>query len=147
MQVPERILVKTGLEPSECKCSICKNQCKTPCLGTPQDIEKLIQAGFRNKLAPTVWAAGMVMGLTELPIIMIQAKILDGYCVFYKNGLCQLHDSGLKPTEGKLSSHQISLSNLIPSMSISWNVAKEWQSEDNINTIEHIISLLNGKQD
>lgn len=48
-------------------------QCHTPCLGTPQDIENLIDAGYIDKLSPTLWGAGMMIGVIDIPIPMIQA--------------------------------------------------------------------------
>lgn len=57
---------------------------------------------------------------------MIQAKVGNGWCTFYHDGKCELHDKGLKPTEGKLSHHTIKLDNWDPKRSISWLVAKEW---------------------
>lgn len=144
MQVSDRIIVKTGHKPNVCDCNICKEQCKIPCLGTPQDIEELCCAGYSEGLSATLWAAGIAMGLTRHIIPMIQAAVTDGYCCFYKDGLCELHDSGLKPTEGKLSTHDITLSNLIPERSIAWNVAKEWLREENFPVIENIITLIYG---
>ena len=108
----QRIIRKTGRKPCECKCSLCRMQCHTPCLGTPQDIERLIP--------------------------MIQAVAGDEYCIFYHNGLCELHDKGLKPTEGRLSHHSTRLDNFKASKSISWNVAKEWLSEENAEVIERV---------
>lgn len=99
----------------------------TPCLGTPEDIAKLIKAGHAHRLAITDWHAGIVMGVTDRPITMI-ASIYDenkGACTFYKDGLCELHDKGLKPTEGKLSHHSHRLTD--PKKSIAWAVAKEWE--------------------
>lgn len=61
----KRIIRKTGRKPCECKCSLCKMQCHTPCIGTPQDIENLIDAGYTDKLAPTLWGAGMIMGVID----------------------------------------------------------------------------------
>lgn len=133
-----RIIRKTGRKPCECKCSLCKMQCHTPCLGTPQDIENLMDAGYTDKLAPTLWGAGMIMGVIDIPIPMIQAIAGDEYCVFFHNGLCELHDKGLKPTEGRLSHHSTRIDNFKASKSISWNVAKEWLSEENADTIERI---------
>ena len=104
----QRIIRKTGRKPCECKCSLCRMQCHTPCLGTPQDIERLIDAGYAE------------------------------YCIFYHNGLCELHDKGLKPTEGRLSHHSTRLDNFKASKSISWNVAKEWLSEENAEVIERV---------
>ena len=107
----QRIIRKTGRKPCECKCSLCRMQCHTPCLGTPQDIERLIDAGYADRLAPTLWGAGIIMGVIDIPIPMIQAVAGDEYCIFYHNGLCELHDKGLKPTEGRLSHHSTRLDN------------------------------------
>lgn len=120
------IMKKSGRKPTVCQCERCKSQCHTPCLGTPEDIEKLIDSGYGNRLAVTEWCVGMVLGLTARPIHMIQAKVEDGWCTFYHNGLCELHDKGLKPTEGRLSHHSIRIDNFDPKKCLSWLVAKEW---------------------
>lgn len=134
----QRIIRKTGRRPCECKCSLCKMQCHTPCLGTPQDIEKLIDAGYSDRLLPTLWGAGMIMGVINFPVPMIQIASSDDYCSFFHNGLCELHDRGLKLTEGRLSHHSTRIDNFKASKSIAWNVAKEWLSEENADTIERI---------
>lgn len=101
-------MIKTNIKPSECSCPKCKNMCKTtPCLGTPQDIEKLIEAGYASKLSLSVYATGMLMGAMDRTINMIQPRFdeVKGSCVFLDDkGLCELHNIGLKPTEGKLAS-------------------------------------------
>ena len=125
----QRIIRKTGRKPVQCKCRLCKQQCHTPCLGTPQDILKLIESGYKDRLAPTEWLVGMIMGVIDMPVPMIQAKQEGDWCTFYKDGLCELHDAGLKPTEGRLSHHSIRLDNFKPSKSIAWNVAKEWLND------------------
>ena len=43
----QKIARKTGRKVSFCKCNECKKQCTTPCLGTPEDIEKIIDAGLK----------------------------------------------------------------------------------------------------
>lgn len=135
----QRIIRKTGRKPIECKCALCKMQCHTPCLGTPQDIERLIDAGYADRLDLTYWATGMIMGVIDRPIPMIQAVSGDEHCAFFQNGLCELHALGLKPTEGKLSHHSIKADNFKASKSLSWNVAKEWISDDNVEVIGNII--------
>lgn len=140
-----RIIRKTGRKPCECKCSLCKMQCHTPCLGTPQDIEKLIDAGYAENLAPTLWAAGIMMGVIDFPIPMIQAIAGEEYCVFFHNGLCKLHDLGLKPTEGRLSHHSTRIDNFKVSKSIAWNVSKEWLAVENADTIQRIVDKLKQK--
>lgn len=120
------IMRKSGRKPSECACEKCKSQCHTPCLGTPEDILKLAKNGYASRLDVTLWAFGVIVGLIDEPIPMIQAKVENGWCTFYHDGKCELHDKGLKPTEGKLSHHSIRLDNWDPRRSISWLVAKEW---------------------
>lgn len=142
----QRIMRKTDRKPVQCKCQLCKMQCHTPCLGTPEDIERIIDAGYSDKLAATYWAVGMVMGVIEFPVPMIQAVAGEEYCAFFQNGLCELHDKGLKPTEGRLSHHSIRLDNFKPSKSISWNVAREWLMEENAATIERVIDKFINKQ-
>lgn len=122
-----KIARKSGRKPTECKCEKCKSQCRTLCLGTPEDIMKLIEAGYEDRLAPTSWHVGMLLGVHDRPIEMVQARIEDnGWCTFYHDGLCELHDKGLKPTEGRLSHHSINLDNFVPRKSLAWLVAKEW---------------------
>lgn len=142
-----RIIRKTGRKPCECKCALCKQQCHTPCLGTPQDIERLIDSGYVEKLEPTIWMTGMMMGVIGFSVPMIQAKKENGYCIFFHNGLCELHDKGLKPTEGRLSHHSTKIDNFKPSKSISWNVAKEWLNEDNIDVINRIVEKFENKSE
>lgn len=81
-------------------------------------------------------------GGIDTPVPMIQAKQEGDWCTFFNDGLCELHESGLKPTEGKLSHHSTRIDNFKPSKSISWNVAKEWMNEENADCIEKICEEL-----
>ena len=136
----QRIMRKTGRRPIECKCQKCKQQCKTPCLGTPEDILRLIKAGYKERLAMTHWWVGIARGKLDFPVIMIQARQEEnGYCTFFHDGLCELHDLGLKPTEGRLSHHSITKENFKFGKSLSWNVAKEWMDMRNGEIVEEII--------
>jgi hypothetical protein len=143
----DKISVITGREITFCQCDTCKAQCSTPCLGTPQDIEKLIDAGHGDKIFPTSWYVGIMMGIINGPIFMFQAHVNKdtGFCVFNKDGLCTLHDAGLKPTEGKLSHHTITLEDFDPEMCLSWIVAKTWIDPYNLPTILRIADKLNFK--
>ena len=138
----QRIIRKTGRKPTQCKCALCKQQCRTPCLGTPQDILALVKAGYADRLAKTQWLAGIILGRTDHGIMMIQAQKEGEWCTFYHDGLCELHDKGLKPTEGKLSHHSLQPDSWIPRKSISWNIAKEWENVDNKQIIEEIAKEL-----
>ncbi len=143
----KRIVRKTGRKPISCKCESCRNQCRTPCLGTPEDILKLIEAGYVDRLKPTMWLTGMALGKLTYPIPMVQAEVMEsGWCTFRRDdGLCELHDLGLKPTEGKLSHHTITKENYNFSRGLSYQVAKEWLEPKNTNLI-NLISKFYDKQ-
>lgn len=127
----EKIQKATGKKPSDCRCNICQSQCKrSPCLGTPEDMLKLIMAGYGDRLSLTCWAAGILMGVTDRPIELI-APLYDekkGACTFFNNGQCELHDKNLKPTEGKLSHHSMIREDFIREKNLTWNIAKEWMN-------------------
>lgn len=134
----EKISANSGRVPTSCTCNHCKEQCKTPCLGTPADILKLINAGYIEKLDLTLWVQGYV--LKKCPLIpMVQAIRTKDGCVFLKNGLCELHDLGLKPTQGILSHHTLMEENFIFERSLGYNVAKEWVKIQNLPVIVEIL--------
>lgn len=140
----QRIIRKTGRKPIQCKCVQCKKQCSVaPCLGTPDDIEKIVDAGHGDKILASAWQAGIMMKVTKETVPMFQAAHTKDGCIFFKDGLCSLHDSGLKPTEGKLSHHSTSPDNFVAKKSISWNVAKEWMDPNNLETIKRLEQKLN----
>ena len=109
---------------------------------TPEDILRLLKAGYRERLAPTRWAVGLLLGKIPYIVPMVQAKQEAGGCTFFQDGLCELHAAGLKPTEGRLSHHTITMENLKFGMSLSWNVAKEWLDERNFDTIREIVRIM-----
>lgn len=122
-------------------------QCHTPCLGTPDDIERIIDAGYADRLALTNWAAGIFLGVINIAIPMIQPVAGKEYCAFFENGLCILHDKGLKPTEGRLSHHTVRKDNFNPAMSIAWNVAKEWLMPENEDVLSRVVNkFLNARK-
>ena len=91
----QRIVRRTGKKPTDCKCRLCQQQCRVcPCLGTPEDIERLIDAGYAGKLALTDWCVGQMVGAVPYPITMVQAQQTDEGCIFFHDGLCELHDKG-----------------------------------------------------
>ncbi len=139
----QHIIRRTGKKPISCKCKQCQQQCRTcPCLGTPADIERLIDAGYSEQLAETDWCVGKLVGAIPYPIPMVQAIQTDTGCIFFHDGLCELHDKGLKPTEGRLSHHSTQLEKFRFRNSIAWNVAKEWINERNADTIRRIMDKL-----
>lgn len=76
---------------------------------------------------------------------MVQATQTDEGCIFFHDGLCELHDKGLKPTEGRLSYHTITKENLKFSRTLSWNVVQEWLSFDNLEKVENLLLIYMNK--
>lgn len=71
----ERIKKLVGIDHNRweqpCTCDKCKNMCKVPCIGTPKDIEAIIDAGYADRLKETMWMVGY-LAVKEKPIAMIQ---------------------------------------------------------------------------
>lgn len=128
----ERIKKLVGIDHNRweqpCTCDKCKNMCEVPCIGTPKDIEAIIDAGYADRLKETMWMVGY-LAVKEKPIAMIQPTEKDGWCVFRRpDGLCELHDRGLKPTEGVLASCKVVKEDNVPTYetSVLRAVAHEW---------------------
>lgn len=143
----EKIIRKTGRKPCSCRCKKCQSQCLTPCLATPHDIRRLIEAGYKDRLEVTVCNYGPIRLYIGQDIRMVQAKMSESGCTFFHDGLCELHDLGLKPTEGRLSHHSITLSEWSPRRSIAINVAKEWLEPENREIIEEVIEKMKDLED
>lgn len=128
----QKISRKTGKKPSNCKCELCKRQCIHPCLGTPEDMLRILGAGYQNRVMFIKWAGALNMGVHDSDIPML-TPLLDEQkfaCTFFTDGLCELHALGLKPTEGRLSHHSTAITTFNPKKSIGWAVAKEWLKLD-----------------
>jgi len=93
----------------------------TPCIGTVDDIEKIINAGHAKSLMLDWWCGipaeykapdrdnpfeDDVSYLTPA-IVGFESKqskfARSGKCTMLENNLCKLHDADLKPTQGKLA--------------------------------------------
>lgn len=82
------------------------------------------------------------LAVKEKPIAMIQPTEKDGWCAFRQpDGLCELHDRGLKPTEGVLASCKVIEEDDIPTYetSVLRAVAHEWVKVENFVTIMRVV--------
>jgi hypothetical protein len=106
-----------------------------PCWGTPKDAAAIIEAGLGDRLMLDYWAN------SETDDTYILAPAIVGYernrtpfwprgrCTFLtKKGLCELHDAGLKPTEGRLA--MCGRGKTPPNLHET--VAKEWETPEAI---------------
>lgn len=127
----ERIKKLVGIDHNRweqpCSCDKCKN----PCIGTPKDIEAIIDAGYADRLKEPMWMVGY-LAVKEKPIAMIQPTEKDGWCAFRQpDGLCELHDRGLKAVE----------EDNVPTYetSVLRAVAHEWVKVENFATIMRVV--------
>jgi hypothetical protein len=122
------------MKETSCACDSCKRMCKhQPCLGTPKDILKIIAAGHGDKLAMSTWLTGLVVGVHDSPVQMIQPLNTENGCAFLdEEGLCTLHDAGLKPTEGKIAHHSDKPVDDFRD-TINYKVAMSWIDENGVN--------------
>ena len=144
----QMISVKSGRKVTECRCKECKNQCRRMCcLGTPADIMRILQAGYKDRIIFTQWAVGVLMGTMKNFVNMYQAEFIKGYgCTFFKDGLCELHDRGLKPTEGKLSHHGSYDDETNYKKTAANIIAMTWCRPENFYLIQEIKSIIQGKE-
>lgn len=104
-------------------CSGCQrgvDMCKhCPCIGTPDEIEKLMNSGYASKLMICTYSGTKESSrrsenpFTENVIYLTPAKIGKeskttgiaeaGTCTFLIDDKCSLHDKGLKPIQGKMA--------------------------------------------
>lgn len=97
---------------SACACTECQAMChRRPCWPTPTDAQALMAAGYSHDLMLDWWVDPEQQQTVYLltPAIAgreshVAPPIPNGRCTFLDTaGLCRLHDSGLKPTEGQLA--------------------------------------------
>jgi hypothetical protein len=89
--------------------------CRThPCAPTVEEAKALIKAGYAKRLMLKIWRSRddphfVIVGICpaiigyECGIDPLKSHIGD--CTFFKNERCELHDKGLKPSEGKFATH------------------------------------------
>jgi hypothetical protein len=79
------------------------------CVPTPDEARSLIRRGFGKQLARYKFNPHNDDQSVIAPKTVGHDEILDsttvGGCVFHKDGLCELHELGLKPLEGRLAHH------------------------------------------
>ena len=118
---------------SICGCHTCINMCEQrPCWPTAEEGQTLIKAGYGPRLMLDYWVGGI--DETECDIQMTAPAIVGfegrtapfwptGRCTFLKDGLCELHDKGLKPLEGRVASCKDESSSTLVRLHIvrTWN--------------------------
>lgn len=95
------------MQPIQCQCETCRSMCEhSTCLPTPDEARALIRAGHGGRLARYEFLDGSkVIGPAPANHDGSILDMTDRGCAFYRDGKCELHDAGLKPTEGRLAHH------------------------------------------
>lgn len=105
-----------------CACDACKEMCKrAACTPTPDDAIALVAAGYKDRLSWSLaWDPVRQMWW---PVVMPLYK--EGACVFLtKDSLCELHDRGLKPSEGRAALHNTPDDGLRAAIANTWATDK-----------------------
>lgn len=134
------------LQDSECQCQICKDMCKRPCWPTPEEAEKLINAGHIKKLMLDYYFSDNDIELLCPALIGYEGKEAPffpvGKCIFQDiSGLCELHDLNLKPTEGRKSI--CSRKDIKIHQQLHKDIAMLWDSEIGKNIIKKWKTVIN----
>lgn len=95
--------------PTECDCEKCSLMCEAPCCGTPEDMKALMDAGYAKRLMLDDFSDAAAMLKPALKgfegkFSPWETRTAEG-CTFWKEGKCELHSLGLKPTLAKLVIH------------------------------------------
>lgn len=126
---------------SQCACGTCRGMCeRAPCIATPQDILRMINAGLAPMLRMSTWAPFGPETAIDMIAIDGGRDIIDQPtpCPFLRAGRCSLHESGLKPTEGKRASCQHSQDDAARLLAA---VAGTWILPRNRRLVKHLFAL------
>ena len=95
---------------SSCTCSACVEMCGIcPCIPTPDEAEQMLDHGYGQRMS-----SREVYKIDSFHILCPSVRghecqhdmtHFSGGCTFLKDGLCEIHDSGFKPLEGRAVHH------------------------------------------
>lgn len=136
----EKIMRQTGCTLSEDGCEKFRAGCSSPCLGTPQDMLRLIEAGYGPNLEKFDWDEGLSSGAIDfaVPIVRI-APTKDG-CPFRNKKRCMLEADDLKPTGGRLTAPMPQSAPCPFERSPDWNIVREWVLSENALDVSHVLA-------
>lgn len=120
-----------------------------PCMGTVEDIERLIDAGYANKLMLDWWSGVRSEGsnnpfLDDIPYLVPAIEGLEGQkapfirqgkCNLLVDSLCSLHDKGLKPIQGRIACCN-DTSSRTEDFDDRWDILHTWNTQKGRDLIE-----------
>lgn len=126
-------------EPPACSCKTCRMNCLIPCWGTPDQMRRIMDAGYADRLSPDVVLSDHAVWMLQpaakgyegknAPLTAFEHADAGG-CTFWDldgQMLCALHDAGLKPLEGRMSHHHPMYSN---ADWIRGYIASKWDTDE-----------------
>ena len=129
-----------------CNCVECMRCCHyRVCWPTPEEAEKLIELGYTKRLMNDWWVGDGPDG-EDIQLLCPASSGYEGdyapswpadvKCTFLtEDNLCEIHNSGAKPMEGRLSLHG-EVENLHETVATLWNnpeaqdLVRKWRNED-----------------
>jgi hypothetical protein len=114
---------------------MCKDR---PCWGTPEDIKKIIDAGFRDRLMFDYWSGDPDIYMLAPALVGYEGKNApwwpNGKCTFLdQNDRCELHDLNLKPLEGRVACCPDKRVGGESHRKLHYDVAMTWNNQTLIN--------------
>jgi hypothetical protein len=90
-----------------CTCDVCVAMCEEkPCHGTPEEIQRLIDAGYGDRLALFFCQNYSLEPKLEYVEYIAPSPLFRQHgCTFLKDKRCELHALGMKPLEGRVVWH------------------------------------------
>ena len=126
-----------------CSCETCADAClMRPCWATPEEVEALLEAGYGDRLWVDYWADAENIYLLSPAGSGYEGGHApswpEGSCTFLTDdGLCELHDKGLKPSEGRKTGHQSDPD--VRKVNIHKLIADTWDTPEGRALIERVI--------
>lgn len=116
-------------------CAVCVKSCQiSPCYGPPEEIQRIIDAGFGDRLSARLTPSNCV-GIMPASKGSEGGQYSDGECTFLDaNGKCELHSLGLKPMIGRILDCQ-DYSELSHDFQteVGFQIIAEWETESGFN--------------
>jgi hypothetical protein len=112
-----------------CSCEVCRGYCKRPGWWTVEEAEKVIEAGYANRMMLEI-SPERNFGVLSPAFkgnegnLSMQIFAKEG-CTFYNNELCELFGTGLQPLECRYCHHERKNKGLLCHAAIE----KDWDRE------------------
>ncbi len=147
--IADDIIKQYGMITSECSCSECQEKCKSRvCWGTPDQIEKLIDLGYTDKLMYDYWAGDFGSNNGQVGIICPAMVGYEGKtapfwphgkcCMYNSDGKCIIHE--IKPLEGVIAGHD--KTSYGTCKNVHELVAKTWDTTEGRRVVEKWYNII-----